>query len=317
MPELDFYLASITHVGTQITNAYENPTSYDLDLSERFDYPDTLGAWEDLVNDSARFFRGRWFERYRMKFGASFSYLARFAAEHFASLKELGGSTVFYHDPCYPHLLRNILDPPFAFSILGNADTLLNKNMVAVVGSRRASPYAIAQSYDMGRFLQMNGICTVSGGAFGCDIAVHHGVLSTCVEPCAAIVVLAGGLNNFYPTPNAPIFHDIIRQGGVVLSEKLCQLKAHAVDFPIRNRIISGICERVLIMQAGVKSGAMLTANRALDEGREVFVLLHSDNCEAFSGNQKLVLDGAVGFDGVESYMQNHFFALRSVVGNA
>lgn len=305
------YIRPITYIGSQLTYTYENPAGYegdDVDVNLQL----SVQEWLTIIRALSQHLTGRWYTVFQTKFGGNLSLLAAACFDHYYSLANHGGSCVFYHDVFYPPLLKEIRDPPFALNILGDPAVLLNTNRVAVVGSRRATPFSIGQSFDVAKYLTQLGACVVSGGAIGCDIAAHHGVLATCRASCAAIVVLAGGLHEFYPRSNAPVFFDIVRQGGVVLSERLWSAKARAMDFPVRNRIIAGLCERVLVMQAGLKSGAMLTANRALDYGRDVFVLIHPIGGQAFEGNQKLMLDGALGFDGVENYKQKNFLVIRS-----
>lgn len=308
----DSYLPHITYVGSQLTNCYEHPSTYE---ASSFGTNTNLGYddWLTLCRANAKHFRGRWVETFKRAFGGNLALLAKTCVAHFEHLTKENAHCIFHDDPFYPLRLRDIRDPPFALNVLGDPVALTHQAMTAVVGSRRATPYALQQSFALAQFLQMSNVCTVSGGAFGCDIAAHHGVLAASVKPCAAVVVMAGGLHCFYPKGNAFVLSEIVRHGGAVVSERLWTTQARAFDFPIRNRIIAGICETVLIMQAGLKSGAMLTANLALDFGRDVYVLVHPTGGEAFEGNQKLLLDGALGFDGVDNYKHKNFMVIRSV----
>ena len=134
----------------------------------------------------------------------------------------------------------------------------------------------------------------VSGGAFGCDIHAHLGVLDAEVTPCPGIVVMAGGLSELYPRRNEQVFRKILSQGGTIVSERFWWAKPHPKDFPVRNRLIAGLSECVWVVQAANRSGALITAKLALEEGREVVVLKQPEDDIKSEGNRRLRSEGAI-----------------------
>jgi DNA processing protein len=198
-------------------------------------------------------------------------------------------------DKEYPPLLRNISDPPLGLSIRGEL-SLLYRPAISVVGSRKASAFAMRESFTLGRALGEHDIAVVSGGALGCDIAAHHGVLASGRDPAPAICVFAGGLARLYPVANDPIFRRLMARRAVLVSERLWASPCRPLDFTARNRIISGMSSLTLVMQAAQRSGALVTARRALDQGSEVAVLRHPEGDIRARGSEALLAEGAWGF---------------------
>jgi DNA processing protein len=237
-----------------------------------------------------------WFPRYvRIHGDPAGVRLAKTASEHFRALRAAGGGFLTIDDPTYPELLRGINDPPLALSVIGD-ELCLRRPGVAVVGSRKATALALRESYALGRDLAAAGVAVVSGGAYGCDIAAHTGALASGADPVPAVAVFAGGLGSLYPRGNAHVFALLARRRAALVSERLWAAPCRPPDFPTRNRIISGLAQLTVVMQAASKSGAMITARQALDQGRDVTVLMHPPGDVRASGNAELLNDGAVGF---------------------
>lgn len=211
---------------------------------------------------------------------------------HFDFLYAVHGTFLAWNDSRYPALLRHIADPPLGLSLIGTAAHLAHPG-IAMVGSRKASGYAMEKAQSLAKELTEAGWLVISGGAYGCDSGAHMGVLAGKRQPCPTIVVFAGGLERLYPRGNRRLFQDIHRSGGLFISERLWNAPYLPRDFPVRNRIISGMAAAVVVIQAAEKSGAMVTANCAIDQGRELLVLSHDDNDVRAAGNRSLLGLGA------------------------
>lgn len=220
------------------------------------------------------------------------SELARLIHQFVSDSRHIGAELITIDDPHYPPLLRFISDPPIVLTALGNIVRLI-ATCDAIVGSRQASELAMRESFELGKRLNALGIVAVSGGAIGCDIAAHQGVLSFGSNQARAIVVFAGGLANLYPRANSSWFAKLLDHGAAFVSERLIFAPCRRWDFVSRNRIIAGISRRVYVMQAALKSGAMLTSRLALDQGRDVVVLSHPPGDVRALGGASLIADGA------------------------
>ena len=202
-------------------------------------------------------------------------------AEQVASLHE---SAVTIVDPEYPALLREIVDPPFALFYRGNLG-LLQKPMVAVVGSRRASPYGQNAAAHIARQLSSAGIVVVSGLARGIDAAAHEASAET-------VAVLGTGIDVIYPRSNARLTRTIAAHG-LLLSEFPPGTPPLAANFPMRNRVISGLTLGTVIVEATGRSGSLITARMAAEQGREVFCVPGSIFAAASEGPHRLIQYGA------------------------
>ncbi|MBM4250500.1 MAG: DNA-processing protein DprA [Deltaproteobacteria bacterium] len=222
--------------------------------------------------------------------------LAQAIASHIKVAKAAGAHYIVFGDHDYPSALLHISDPPLGLTFTGDA-SLLRRQSVSVVGSRKASPFAVHQSYMVGARFAEHGIVVVSGGAFGCDIASHFGVLASGVVSAPAICVFAGGLSCLYPRSNQGVFAKLQRRSGLMLTERLWDAPCRPRDFTARNRIIAGLSRTTLVMQAAQRSGALVTARRALDQGADVLVLRHPSDDIRAQGSQTLLAEGAPGFD--------------------
>lgn len=228
--------------------------------------------------------------------------IAAATATHLKSLEEAGGDYILFYDSCYPDCLRTIAKPPLMLSILGNK-ACLKLPKISVIGSRQVSFYALKETILLGEGLARLPVCVVSGGAIGCDIAVHQGMLASGESDLSACVVFAGGLSGLYPRRHLDIFHRLLVAGGALVSERLWWQSSQPRDFPIRNRIVSGLSFAVVVMQAGESSGALITANEALAEGRDVFVLCHELTDVRAAGSLRLIEDGALSFECASEFL--------------
>jgi len=194
---------------------------------------------------------------------------------------------ITYQDELYPAKLMNIYDrPPFLY-VRGK----LNKNDVniAVVGSRLASTYGKYTTERICRELALKGLTIVSGMARGIDSTAHRGALTVHGR---TIAVLGSGLDVIYPPENKKLFAEII-ENGAVISEFPLGTPPRSTNFPTRNRIISGMSYGVVIVEAGEKSGSLITARLALEQGREVFAVPGSIDAVGSRGTNKLIKQGA------------------------
>ena len=196
------------------------------------------------------------------------------------------------NDPVYPKRLRHIYGPPVVLYALGNLDGLDEEVAIAVVGTRDADKYALAATeYLAGGIAKAGGII-VSGCAVGVDTAAHKAAVAAGKR---TIAVLACGLDVNYPAENAKLKHQILRTGGALLSECPPGAQVFPKIFPIRNRLISGLSLGVLITQAPLRSGALLTAGHAVEQGKELFCLPpYSIFDPSYAGVIRYLRDGAV-----------------------
>ena len=229
--------------------------------------------------------------------------LAQQLHKHVQCCAKYGAEIVVWGDRLYPARLRTIPDPPLALTLLGNK-TLLSLPRVAIVGSRKASPRGLQESFALGRIVAQQGWAVVSGGAYGCDIAAHRGTLSASVAPVPAIAVFAGGFAALHPRGNAAAFRDLRQHGALFISERLWHTPSRPCDFPVRNRIIAGLSPTLMVMEAGERSGALLTAGLSLNQGAEVWVLQHPVNDVRTAGSQRLIAEGAHSFADASVWQQ-------------
>ena len=200
----------------------------------------------------------------------------------------LRDSTITLADPDYPPLLREIIDPPLALHVRGDR-TLLARPSVAVVGSRRASPYAINVARRLGDDLARSGLIVVSGLARGVDAAAHEAALDATFP---TIAVLGTGIDVAYPRCNRALYKRVVEKG-LLLSEFAPGTPPLAANFPIRNRVISGLTSGTIIVEATSRSGSLITARTAAEQGREVFAVPGSIFAAGSEGTHRLIQYGA------------------------
>ena len=204
-------------------------------------------------------------------------------------LEQLGAIVVTLEDDDYPPLLREIYDPPIALYIRGDFKKVLARPCLAVVGSRRCSTYGINAAQSLSRDLAQNGLTIVSGLARGIDAAAHRGALET---GGLTIAVVGTGLEMTYPKEHKKLEEEIAASGAVV-SEFPLGTPPLPQNFPYRNRVLSGLCFGVLIVEAAEHSGSLITARLANEQGREVFAVPGNITSQTSFGTNFLIKDGA------------------------
>ena len=191
----------------------------------------------------------------------------------------------------YPKRLRNIDDAPKELYCLGNLELLNYKNNIAMIGSRNCSSYGERAAKDFAYNLAKEDICIVSGLAKGIDSFSHIGALNAKGK---TIAVLGSGLDNIYPKENIKLVEEIIKNNGLVISEYPLGTKPLKHHFPARNRIISGLSDGVLVIEARKNSGTNITVDFALEQGKDVFVIPGNIYSKTSDGTNFLITEGAI-----------------------
>ncbi|HEX6827395.1 MAG TPA: DNA-processing protein DprA [Burkholderiales bacterium] len=203
-------------------------------------------------------------------------------------LEDPVNTIVTWADAAYPRRLLEIPDPPPLLYLKGRRG-LLGSPALAVVGSRNATPQGIANAEAFARALSDSGIAVVSGLALGIDTAAHRGGLA---GGASSIAVVGTGLDIVYPAGNRALAHELAARG-LLVSEFPLGVPAMAGNFPRRNRLISGLALGVLVVEAAAKSGSLITARLALEQGREVFAIPGSIHSPLSKGCHALIKQGA------------------------
>jgi DNA processing protein len=214
-------------------------------------------------------------------------------------LREPGHHLLTLHDPGYPPLLANIADPPLLLYINGMPE-MLTLPALAIVGSRNASTQGKLNAARFARALAGAGLAIVSGLALGIDAAAHEGALEGLGS---TIAVVGTGLDRIYPARNQELARRIASDGCIV-SEFALGTSARPGNFPLRNRIISGLSAGVLVVEAAAESGSLITAELAAEQGREVFALPGSIHSALSKGCHKLIRKGACLVETVDEVLE-------------
>ena len=224
------------------------------------------------------------------------------AEEILAQCDRLGLRVLTYRDAAYPRRLQNIPDPPLVFYYQGRLPDFDGQPCIGVVGTRRASAYGMTAAKRMGYQIAKCGGIVVSGAASGIDGMAMRGALTA---GAVVVAVLGCGADVIYPLSNRALFADTERYG-CLLSEFPPGTPPMKWNFPKRNRVISGLGCGVLIVEAPEKSGALITARQAADQGRDVFVVPGNIDVDSFVGSNRLLRDGAIavssGWDVLSEY---------------
>jgi len=246
------------------------------------------------------------------------------AAQSFQLLERNRVSLIALGEKNYPACLAQIHDPPPALFIYGGAATaseqsescresiglgklldrmaaFVHRPRIAIVGARAASRYGIDAAIDIARSLAREGVCVVSGMALGIDAAAHRGSLA---EPGGSIAVLGCGPDVVYPRANRGLYAELLEHG-LVMSEYPPGTRPLPWRFPARNRIMAGLADGVIVVEARSRSGALITADFCLEEGREVFALPGSIFSELSEGPHQLIKNGAVLITGAREVLEN------------
>lgn len=207
--------------------------------------------------------------------------------KYLEEINELGIKYLTFFDKEYPKLLKEITNPPLILYYFGK---LLDENCIAVVGSRKMTSYGKIVTEKLTQELVQSGLTIVSGLARGVDTEAHKTALQ---NNGRTLAVLGGGLKNIFPPENKKLAEDIIAQDGAIITEYPPDEPSLPGNFPARNRIISGLSLGVLVTEADIDSGSLITARLALEQGREVFAVPGSINSQLSKGPISLIQQGA------------------------
>lgn len=210
------------------------------------------------------------------------------AVEQQQKLLSSGAELITLNDSRYPLRLRNIFDPPIALFVRGRIE-LLSSDSIAVVGTRRPTPYGLAATERLSGDLAKAGLTIVSGMARGIDTAAHRAALS---ENGETVAVFGCGVDVVYPPENRRLYDQIVDRG-LLVSEFPLSMPAYPQNFPIRNRIVSGLAVGVLIVEGAQHSGSAITARLAMEQGREVFAVPGNITSQMSWGPNLLIKQGA------------------------
>jgi DNA processing protein len=215
------------------------------------------------------------------------------AKQEMSDAHNLGAHLLFVGEPEYPPLLAQSDPPPPVISAIG-AHHLLAQPCLAIVGSRSASAAGLRMAADLSRDLGEAGFVISSGLARGIDAAAHRSTLTT-----GTIAVVAGGIDIIYPEENRGLYEEI-REQGVLVSEMPPGTRPQGRHFPRRNRIIAGLARGVIVVEAALRSGSLITARFALEQNREVMVVPGSPLDPRARGGNRLIKQGAALVENVE-----------------
>ena len=192
-------------------------------------------------------------------------------------------------DKNYPQRLLKIYDPPKQLYVLGN-ERILNEPGIAMVGSRNCTKYGEQTARSLAYNLAKYNINVISGMAKGIDSATHIGSI---MGNGKTIAVLGSGFNHVYPKENMQLFNKILESGGAIITEYEPDTMPDGKNFPRRNRIISGLSKGVVVVEAAERSGSLITAELALEQGKEVFAVPGNISSQLSRGTNELIKDGA------------------------
>ncbi len=227
-------------------------------------------------------------------------------------LEKSGVKIVRYCDSDYPELLKQIFDPPFLLYIKGRLSEE-DKFSIGIVGSRKATPYGMSVTDKVSGELAASGFTIVSGMARGVDSAAHRAAVK---KQGRTIAVLGCGINVVYPPENRGLLEKITEAGAVV-TEFSPGTKPARENFPVRNRLISGLSLGVLVIEATEKSGSLITANHALDQNREVFAIPGNILSDNTTGTHKLIQRGAKLVHSVDDIISELAPALKGFINKS
>ncbi len=205
-------------------------------------------------------------------------------------------------DENYPKALLNISNPPENLFVLGN-EKILDNFGIAIVGSRKCTKYGEEIAKSLAYNLSKHNVNVISGMAKGIDSAAHIG---TIIGKGKTIAVLGSGFKHIYPKENMELLKDIINSGGAVITEYEEDTLPKPENFPKRNRIISALSQGVVVVEAGKRSGSLITAEIALEEGKEVFAVPGNIISKTSKGTNELIKDGAKLVENVRDILEEY-----------
>ena len=202
----------------------------------------------------------------------------------------------------YPRILRNIYDSPIVLYAKGNVEALQNPSF-AIVGARSASEYGKKIAKTMAYTIASKNINIVSGLARGIDTYSHIGALNA---NKTTIAVMGTGLDTIYPKENSKLYMDILEKNGLILTEYLVGTKLKPINFPARNRIISGLSFGVLVVEASKNSGSLITADFALEQGKNIYAIPGNITSPNSIGTNELIKQGAKLVTNIEDILEDY-----------
>lgn len=226
--------------------------------------------------------------------------VARAEAEReYQALTAFGARIVLYGEEAYPRLLQVVQDAPPVLTVKGHVHLWNSDRLIGIVGARNASANGCAFARKLAHDLGEATFTVVSGLARGIDAAAHRGSLAS-----GTVAVIGGGIDNIYPPENEMLYHEIAEVGAII-SEQPFGAKPHARSFPSRNRIIAGMTRATAVIEASLKSGSLITAQDAIEYGRDVFAVPGSPMDPRCHGTNQLIRDGATMLESVRDIMGN------------
>lgn len=202
-----------------------------------------------------------------------------------SDLSGMSAVTLKISDPGYPEILKNIFDPPEKLYVIGQ---IPQGRKIAVVGTRKMTAFGEKITTELTTGLVKNGFVIVSGMALGVDGAAHQAAIEAGGK---TIAILGAGVELVYPPQHRDLYNSILAHAGAIVSEYPGTTRVDRAHFPARNRIISGLCEAVIVTEGAIDSGSLITARLALDQGRDVFAVPGS------AGADYLIEQGAIPLD--------------------
>lgn len=204
-------------------------------------------------------------------------------------IADFGAEVMTAESPMYPRVLREIHAPPIVLYVWGNLEER-DQHAIGIIGSRRTTHYGTESAKKLAYQLAYSGLTVVSGLARGIDTAAHQGALAA---KGRTIAVIGSGLARLYPPENAALAEKIRNGNGAVVSEFSMEVEPDRQTFPMRNRIISGWSQGILVVEAGLNSGALITASQAIEQNRSVYAVPGHINAPSAMGSNRLIQQGA------------------------
>ncbi|HEY0368832.1 MAG TPA: DNA-processing protein DprA, partial [Chthoniobacterales bacterium] len=204
-------------------------------------------------------------------------------------VRDFGAEVITAESPLYPRQLREIHAPPIVLYVWGELNER-DQHAIGVIGARRTTHYGTESAKKLAYQLAYAGLTVISGLARGIDTAAHQGALAA---KGRTVAVIGSGLMNLYPPENAALAEKIRSGNGAVVSEFSMNVEPDRQTFPMRNRIISGWSHGILVVEAGLNSGALITATQAIDQGRLVYAVPGHINAPSAQGSNRLIQQGA------------------------
>ena len=221
--------------------------------------------------------------------------------KHKKTMNKHGIRTLLFSEPGFPTSLHEIHDPPAILFVQGNIACIKDRSL-AIVGSRAASYAGQKATVKLAEDLGRHGVTVISGLACGIDAAAHRGCLN---GKGMTIAVVGNGLARVYPADNRGLHDDILDNGGLIVSEYAPGEKALGWHFPVRNRIIVGLSQALILMEARIRSGSMTSVNHALEQGKDVFVYPGDPSSDSYEGNHQLLREGGVYFTSANDILED------------